>query len=378
MKKPKPLLPFKGVEEQPVPWKQALFEADTVEEVDAAIAMRDKAKKVPATLAEMSDADMTLPDLEEFLLNVERWPRALVDAHMAPLYREAFKARQTEELGESAGHPFRGNQWKGGEEGDKAEKEKTPKEEFDKGYKAYLSREDVQRFQQDLIDGKKVTLQDEHQASMLVAEMQKYALDCKERGEKAKDFNLCNITVPGTNLFCESNLGVERDLMPQFSGQAIPGTKADELPRDKDGEVNVVEQFRAALEEKGVSITEERVRATELMATQNELVGPKVAGMMNSMSNGTMKEGAIYVSREGYVLDGHHRWAATVGNDLKDTPPEQYTMPVMRIDMPIEQLLTFSQYWALDYGIAPKAGTQAGADGIVSSGVLTLDITFGD
>ena len=45
MKKPKPLLPFKGVEEQPVPWKQALFEAETSAEIQAALAMKKAAEK---------------------------------------------------------------------------------------------------------------------------------------------------------------------------------------------------------------------------------------------------------------------------------------------------------------------------------------------
>jgi hypothetical protein len=44
------------------------------------------------------------------------------------------------------------------------------------------------------------------------------------------------------------------------------------------------------------------------------------------------------VSREGYILDGHHRWAAEVGLDYEDSVPD-WPVDVEPVDLPILELL---------------------------------------
>ena len=48
-------------------------------------------------------------------------------------------------------------------------------------------------------------------------------------------YNLCKVTVPGTNLYCDDNKGIPREKMPQLKSVPEPGSKADKLPKNDDG-----------------------------------------------------------------------------------------------------------------------------------------------
>ena len=54
-------------------------------------------------------------------------------------------------------------------------------------------------------------------------------------GEKAPVYDLCKVSVRGTNLFCADALDIERDKMPQFLAFPKPGSEADKLPRRPRG-----------------------------------------------------------------------------------------------------------------------------------------------
>jgi hypothetical protein len=128
------------------------------------------------------------------------------------------------------------------------------------------------------------------------------------------------VTVPGTNLYCDDNLGIPRDQMPQFKGKPQPGTPAADMPLDKNGEVDTEPLFKKMLEEKGIKVVQTEVASDKLKATQSELVADKVIGMMNTLENDPTNESLtapIYVSRDGYVIDGHHRWAAITAYNAK-------------------------------------------------------------
>lgn len=45
--------------------------------------------------------------------------------------------------------------------------------------------------------------------------LSKMVQEAKDKGEKAPHFDLCQISIPGTNLFCGENKGIDRDEMPQ-------------------------------------------------------------------------------------------------------------------------------------------------------------------
>jgi len=80
--------------------------------------------------------------------------------------------------------------------------------------------------------------------------------DAISKGEKAPNINLCQITVPGTNLYCDDNLGIPRSEMPQFKGKATPGSRAADMEVDKSGEVDTEPVFREMLKQKNIKVTQ--------------------------------------------------------------------------------------------------------------------------
>lgn len=192
--------------------------------------------------------------------------------------------------------------------------------------------------------------------SMKIDQLAKAAADAKAAGEKAPNFNLCDITIPGTNLYCKGNKGIPREDMPQFKGYAKPGSIADKLPKDDSGEVDTEAQFKVLLKRNGVAVSEpQSVPADQLKATQTELVGAKVAGMAKALEtepNHPKITAPIYVSNDGYVLDGHHRWAAVTSSAVASGKPAM--MNVRVIDLPIKELVKISNDFADQIGIQQK------------------------
>jgi hypothetical protein len=180
--------------------------------------------------------------------------------------------------------------------------------------------------------------------------------DAKAKGEKAPNINLCQITVPGTNLYCDDNLGIPRAEMPQFKGKAIEGSRAANMPVDASGEVDTEPVFKEMLKEKGITVSQTEVPADKLKATQSELVGAKVVGMMGALEENPEHEkitAPIYVSRDGYVIDGHHRWAAIAAYNAAHSD-SQIQMKVQVIDMDIKDAIPMCNKFAEDMGIAAK------------------------
>jgi len=204
------------------------------------------------------------------------------------------------------------------------------------------------------------------QISTIIDKLADLGKQAKEKGEKAPNFNLCQVTVPGTNLYCDGNKGIPREDMPQFKGTPEPGSPADKLPKDENGEADTEEFFKQMLEKDGIKVSEPAaVPADRLKATQSELVGVKVAGMSKVLADPNHPAyekitAPIYVSNDGYVLDGHHRWAAVVAHNASN-PKNQIPMNVRVIDEPIVPLVKRSNAFAEAIGIrAKKADTGAG------------------
>jgi len=209
----------------------------------------------------------------------------------------------------------------------------------------------------DKSDIDKITPEQQKNVSMKIDDLAKAAAEAKAKGEKAPNFNLCDITIPGTNLYCGGNKGIERAKMPQFKGTPQPGSEADKMQKDKNGEVDTEDMFKKMLQDKGIKVSEATsVPADQLKATQTELVGAKVAGMTKALEADPNHPGItapIYVSSDGYVLDGHHRWAAVTSHEIASGKPAN--MNVRVIDMPIDKLVELSNQFAQDIGVQAKA-----------------------
>jgi hypothetical protein len=210
-----------------------------------------------------------------------------------------------------------------------------------------------------------VTPVERQQISTIIDKLADLGKQAKEKGEKAPNFNLCQVSIPGTNLYCDGNKGIPREDMPQFKGTPEAGSPADKLPKDKNGEADTEEFFKQMLEKQGINVSQPAaVPPDRLKATQSELVGVKVAGMEKALEENPQHPSItapIYVSNDGYVLDGHHRWAAIVAYNAAH-PNQQIPMQVRVIDEPIVPLVHRSNKFAEAIGIKAKAA-DTGAKG---------------
>ena len=187
-------------------------------------------------------------------------------------------------------------------------------------------------------------------------------------------FNLCSISIPGTNLFCDGNKGITRDKMPQFKGKPEEGSQAwneleagkkDGKYKETDTEVDGEPFFRQMLADKDIKVTDAQIAADSLKATQSELVGDKVMGMKSVLGQGPEHPAykkitaPIYVSKDGYVVDGHHRWAAITAHNIEN-PDNALPMNVMIIDKDVDEAIDISNEFASNFGVASKSGKQTG------------------
>jgi GNAT superfamily N-acetyltransferase len=191
--------------------------------------------------------------------------------------------------------------------------------------------------------------------STLLDELAEMVRQAEAAGDKAPNFDLCKVSVPGTNLFCADTKGYGRLEMPQLGGKPLPGTPAAEMEPDSRGDVDLAPAFRDMLQAQGVEVTDETVPASHLRASQNELNGAKVAGIAGAIRGpGLEGETRIYVSSDDYIVDGHHRWAAYVGVDADDNELGDITMDVTRVDMPITELLHQANAFTEDMGMPSR------------------------
>lgn len=203
-----------------------------------------------------------------------------------------------------------------------------------------------------MAQGKVVELPDVRSVNTLLRKLGEMALDAKAKGQQAPNYNLCNVSVPGTNLFCAEHKNVSRRKMPQFGGEPVPGSPADKLPRTPRGTVDGADAFLGYVRGLGIATAAERVPAAKLKSTQRTLEGVKVAEMMAKQGYDPAAK-RIFISRDGYVVDGHHRWAAVVGLDAEDGKFDTQ-MSVVRIDAPISEILLLAGKWTAAFGIRPK------------------------
>jgi hypothetical protein len=202
-------------------------------------------------------------------------------------------------------------------------------------------------------EGKGIMFERPDQAVTLLHELAKIAQEAKAAGTKAKTYDLCKVSVANTNLFCSGNVGIPRSAMPQLKGVPTVGSPADSLPKDAKGEVDLSQAFRDSVTAGGNMIIDTNEFASHLRASQTEMDGAKVGGMMEAMSAGKIPPAPIFVSDDNYIVDGHHRWAATVGVGLGDQ--KEMSMPIARVNMKILPLLSLANSFAESMGI-PQSG----------------------
>lgn len=214
-----------------------------------------------------------------------------------------------------------------------------------------------------ILQGTAVELPELSQVNTLIQRLAEMALEARFLGRAAPTYDLCDVSVAGSNIFCSEGLrtaefpdGIPRLHMPQLGGVPVPGSAADQLPRNplEPLEVNGAEHFIRYLKSLGIHTSREQVRASSLKAAQRELLGSKIASMMFNEQFHPSNE-PIFVSRDNYIVDGHHRWAALVGRDTEDGKLS-HTLPILRVDAPISETLLLANQWSKQFGIQQKHG----------------------
>jgi 2'-5' RNA ligase len=231
---------------------------------------------------------------------------------------------------------------------------------------------DLDLAQELLSQGKHVRLNTVDDVGTLLDKLASRVKQAERMGDKAPTYDLCKVSVPKTNLFCARSKGIPRTKMPQLGGIPVPGSLADKLPRDKKGEVNIADAFREELKARGIKSKIVDVKAAWLKASQANLDGPKVAGMSKAMKEGKVPDAPIFVTSDGYIIDGHHRWASKVAIDAEDGHLGDIEMPVEMLDMEIGEALDFTNAFALAMGIKPK-GLGAAAEGVAETAKKATD-----
>ena len=96
----------------------------------------------------------------------------------------------------------------------------------------------------------------------------------------------------------KKTLGIPRDKMPQVKSKDYP-------------------ELVAFLKSNGIRMTERKVKAKDLKATQSNFNVDKITQAVAKYKTLAQAK-PIIVSSDGFVIDGHHRWlgAVNVGGDI--------------------------------------------------------------
>ena len=176
--------------------------------------------------------------------------------------------------------------------------------------------------QRALHEDRKVELDQPRKVSTLIHRLGEEVKDMVAAGQKAPIFNLCNVSVAGTNLFCADTKGIPRIEMPQIAKK-----------QTKD--------FIKYLKSQNYKIEKTKELASHLRATQDQIDGAKVAATVDKIKANDGDIGKrLVVSRDNYILDGHHHWAAKIGLDAMNNKLEDNTkIKIARVDISITKLL---------------------------------------
>lgn len=149
---------------------------------------------------------------------------------------------------------------------------------------------------------------------------------------KPPPFNLAHLQVTGVgngNLFRRHLRNRPRGTMPQLpTGHGEEGAASGG---------RTMADFEAYLRERGVKFSYGTMDPRELVASQSELSGPKVAKLYGFMAGGWKPGGVMIIARSGdewAVVDGHHRWAAAAARSISgdDTLDVDVLMLLVDID----------------------------------------------
>lgn len=106
----------------------------------------------------------------------------------------------------------------------------------------------------------------------------------------------------------------------------------DRRSRDKMPQIDSEDLIRFLLHfsQKGAPVQTKKIQLNKIKPAQNEFNDGKILKIFEASAH---KGSKFVISKDGYLLDGHHRWAA----GLEDDPEQE--VEVYQIDLPIKRLI---------------------------------------
>lgn len=144
--------------------------------------------------------------------------------------------------------------------------------------------------------------------------------------------DLTELRVKGTLKFGGDGLGIARADMPQ-------------IPKELRGD------FRDTLEAKGVSFKKDEVRPEDLKPIQKEIDATHVAEVLAEMREVGPDSRRIMITKDDYVLDGHHWWGAATALSFE---APNVRLPVWRIGLDHDDAMKAALDWNKEAGIVGK------------------------
>jgi hypothetical protein len=148
--------------------------------------------------------------------------------------------------------------------------------------------------------------------------------------------DLTELSVEGTLLYGDEGMGIARKDMPQ-----IPGKERG--------------RFLAEIEKSdGITSTAEEVDPTTLKPVQKEISASRSGAIYNKFreEGGIPGKERILVSSDGFVIDGHHTWGASVAFAF-DNPGTK--IPIYRLSVTAQEALDISLEWSTANGFEGQA-----------------------
>ena len=130
--------------------------------------------------------------------------------------------------------------------------------------------------------------------------------------------NLCKVSQ-----ICTGNLGYNRIQMPQI--------------KHKD-----LKKFLKFIR-KTNKVKKKKIKPSKLKSTQNQISQKAIRKIQQQIIHNKYKNNPILISKDNYILDGHHRWATFRDCEIKPKNCNYKTknkkIPGYQINMPIKNLL---------------------------------------
>lgn len=148
--------------------------------------------------------------------------------------------------------------------------------------------------------------------------------------------DLTELSIKGTLLYGDEGMGIARKDMPQ-----IPG-------KERARFLNDIEKSN------GITVEKEKIDPKTLKPIQKEISASRSGAIYNKFrKDGEIpKDERILISKDGYVVDGHHTWGAAVAFSF-DNPGTE--LPVYRLSVTAKEAMAVSLEWSKANGFEAQA-----------------------